>query len=96
MRKTVRGIIDCEVSIELIKQRLLNHSKTAQQGTSLTELAYKAVEGYSMTKKKMPPSRRLAGLSMDDLRDFLKQASGGNVYPIDKELHLLFDRLDRD
>jgi Ca2+-binding EF-hand superfamily protein len=25
LRKTVRGIIDCEVSIELIKQRLLNH-----------------------------------------------------------------------
>jgi hypothetical protein len=59
-------------------------------------LAYKAVEGYSMAKKKMPASRRLAGLSMDDIRDFLKQASGGNVYPIDKELHLLFDRLDRD
>jgi hypothetical protein len=96
LRKTVRGIIDCEVSIELIKQRLLNHSKTAPHGTSLTELAYKAVEGYSMTKKKMPASRRLAGLSMDDIRDFLKQASGGNVYPIDKELHLLFDRLDRD
>lgn len=25
LRRTVRGIIDCEVSIELIKQRLLNH-----------------------------------------------------------------------
>ena len=36
------------------------------------------------------------GLSIDDIRDFLKHASGGNVYPVEKELQLLFDRLDRD
>ena len=36
------------------------------------------------------------GLSMDDIRDFLKHASGGNVYPVEKELQLLFERLDRD
>lgn len=33
---------------------------------------------------------------MDDIRDFLKHASGGNVYPVEKELQLLFERLDRD
>ena len=59
-------------------------------------MAFKAIEGYSTQKKKMPASRRLAGLTMDDLRDFLKHSSGGNVYPVDKELQLLFDRLDRD
>lgn len=30
LRKAVRGIIDCEVSIELIKQRLINHNKAFQ------------------------------------------------------------------
>ena len=75
--------------MELIKQRLVKQS-------SGSEMSFKAIEGYSMAKKKLPPSRRLPGLSMEDFRDFLKHASGGNVYPVDKELHLLFDRLDRD
>jgi Ca2+-binding EF-hand superfamily protein len=92
LRRAVRGVIDCEVSIELIKQRLVNFAK----GQSLTESAYKAVEGYSTSRKKLPASRRAAGLSIDDLRDFLKHASGGNVYPVEKELQLLFDRMDRD
>ncbi len=98
LRKTVRGIIDCEVSIELIKQRLLNHNKafSNSNGASQTEMAFKAVEGYSTQKKKLPPSRRLAGLTLEDFRDFLKHSSGGNVYPVEKELQLLFDRLDRD
>jgi hypothetical protein len=91
LRKAVRGIIDCEVSVELIKQRLLKQSSGGG-----SEMSFKAIEGYSMAKKKMPASRRLPGLSMEDFRDFLKHASGGNVYPVDKELHLLFDRLDRD
>ena len=59
-------------------------------------MSFKAIEGYSTQKKKMPASQRLAGLTLDDLRDFLKHASGGNVYPVEKELQLLFDRLDRD
>ena len=59
-------------------------------------MAYKAIEGYSMAKKKQPLNRRYAGLSLDDFRDFLKHASGGNVYPVEKDLQLLFDRLDRD
>jgi hypothetical protein len=98
LRKAIRGIIDCEVSIELIKQRLLNHHKAFQGGqSSQTEMAFKAVEGYSMTKKKGgAQARRQLGLSIDDIRDFLKHASGGNVYPVEKELNLLFDRLDRD
>lgn len=98
LRRAVRGIIDCEVSIELIKQRLLNFGKSlsGKGSSSHTENAYKAVEGYSMARKKLPPSRRLPGLTLDDIRDFLKQASGGNVYPIEKELQLLFERLDRD
>lgn len=49
-------------------------------------MAFKAIEGYSTQKKKMPASQRLAGLTFDDMRDFLKHASGGNVYPVDKEL----------
>ncbi len=98
LRRAVRGIIDSEVSIELIKQRLINHNKafSGSAGSSATEQAFKAIEGYSMTKKKMPLGRRTMGLSMEDLRDFLKHASGGNVYPVEKELQLLFDRLDRD
>jgi hypothetical protein len=59
-------------------------------------MAFRAIEGYSTEKKKLPASRRLAGLTLDDMRDFLKHSSGGNVYPVDKELQLLFDRLDRD
>ena len=59
-------------------------------------MAYKAIEGYSTSKKKMPLGRRPLGLILDDIRDFLKHASGGNVYPLEKELQLLFDRLDRD
>lgn len=98
LKRAMRGIIDCEVSIELIKQRLLSNGKAFASGggASQTEMAYKAVEGYSMNKKKMPSGRRAVGLSMDDFRDFLKHASGGNVYPIEKDLQLLFDRFDRD
>ena len=59
-------------------------------------MAYKAVEGYSTQKKKQPASKRLPGLTIDDFRDFLKHSSGGNVYPVEKELQLLFDRMDRD
>ena len=59
-------------------------------------MAFKAIEGYSMARKKMVSSKRPIGLTADDIRDFLKQASGGNVYPVEKELQLLFDRLDRD
>jgi len=59
-------------------------------------MAYKAVEGYSMGRKKLSSSKRLSGLTADDIRDFLKHASGGNVYPVEKELQLLFDRMDRD
>ncbi len=39
-----------------------------------------------MSRKKLPGSRRPMGLTMDDIRDFLKHASGGNVYPVEKEL----------
>lgn len=96
LRRTVRGVIDCEVSIELIKQRLLQFGKSFSGGQSLTEMAYKAVEGYSMGRKKLSTSKRPSGLTADDIRDFLKHASGGNVYPVEKELQLLFDRMDRD
>lgn len=98
LKRTVRGIIDCEVSVELIKQRLINHHKAFQggNGSSQCEMAFKAVEGYSMSRKKMVGSKRPMGLTTDDIRDFLKHASGGNVYPVEKELQLLFDRLDRD
>ena len=34
IRKTVRGIIDCEVSIELIKQRLINHKQGFSQAAA--------------------------------------------------------------
>ncbi len=33
LKRTVRGIIDCEVSIELIKQRLLNHKQAFSGST---------------------------------------------------------------
>ena len=88
LRRTIRGIIDCEVSIELIKQRLLtqNQRMLHQSSSSLSENAYKAIEGYSTSRKKLPPNRRAMGLSVDDIRDFLKIASGGNVYPVEREL----------
>ena len=98
LRRAVRGIVDCEVSVELIKQRLLNHNRAFQGGAvgaSQSETAYKAIEGYATSKKKAG-GKRVPGLSSDDIRDFLKHASGGNVYPVEKELQLLFDRLDRD
>jgi len=49
-----------------------------------------------MGRKKTILSKRPIGLTIDDIRDFLKHASGGNVYPVEKELQLLYERLDRD
>ena len=59
-------------------------------------MAYKAIEGYATSRKKTAGKSGRSGLSMEDVRDFLKHASGGNVYPVEKELQLLFDRMDRD
>jgi Ca2+-binding EF-hand superfamily protein len=69
-------MIDCEVSVEMIKQRL---SKLA---SSQLEKLYKSID------------RESKGLvSLKDLRSFLED---NNHFPNEKELQLLFERMDKD
>eukprot|EP00347_Sterkiella_histriomuscorum_P013526 403364375 len=76
LRRGIRGLVDCEVSIELIKQRLYNKIRLN------CESAFHQID-----------QRGKGMVTIDDLRDYLKSA---NVFAVEKELQLLFQRIDKD
>ena len=75
IKRFVRGFVECEVSMELIRQRIVNKLGIKP------ESAFAAIDadekGY---------------LQAADIRAFLK---GLNMYPSEKNLNLLFLRLDK-
>ncbi|CDW89806.1 ef hand family protein [Stylonychia lemnae] len=76
LKRTIRGLVDCEVSIELIKQKIYQKLRLN------CESAFQQID------------RRGKGMvTIDDLRNYLKS---GNVFAVEKELSLLFTRLDKD
>lgn len=76
LKKFIRGFIECEVSIELIRQRIMN--KIAVKPGA-------AFAAMDVDNKEY--------LTLDDFRNFIKSV---NMYPIEKNLSLLFERFDRD
>lgn len=76
LKKFIRGFVECEVSIELIRQRITNklHIKP--------DFAFGACDKDSK-----------GYLTIDDLRNF---CTANNLYPIERDLKLLFQRLDKD
>ena len=69
-------MIDCEVSCELIKQRIYNKLRLK------CDAAFKCLD-----------QRGKGALTLDEIRTFLKQS---NLYPVERELQLLFERFDKD
>lgn len=68
--------MDCEVSIELIKQRLYQKIRLG------CEAAFHTLD------------RKGRGMvTLEDLREFLKS---GNVFAVERELQILFQRFDKD
>jgi Ca2+-binding EF-hand superfamily protein len=76
LKQFIRGFVECEVSIELIRQRIQN------QMFVKPNVAFNAIDSDSK-----------GYLTIEDLREFLKQV---NMYPIEKNLSLLYKRLDKD
>ena len=72
----LRGFVDCEVSIELVRQRICNKIKLNN------DTAFGAMDELQR-----------GVLSIDDFRNFIKKA---NLYPVEKNLSLLFERFDKD
>jgi Ca2+-binding EF-hand superfamily protein len=72
----VKGFVDCEVSIELVRQRICNKIRI-NHFTS-----FGAIDEANR-----------GTLSIDDVRTFMKKL---NLYPIEKDLGLLFERMDKD
>lgn len=70
LKKFIRGFVECEVSIELIRQRIINKLQINP------ELAFsvcdKQTKGY---------------VTLEDIRAFCKN---NNMYPIERDLKLLF------
>lgn len=76
LKKFIRGFVECEVSIELIRQRIMN--KLSIKPEAAFQACDPMQKGY---------------IELDDLRGFLKLQ---NMYPIEKNLKLLFERFDKD
>ena len=72
----IKGYIDCEVSIELVRQRICNKLKINNY------TAFAAIDEFGR-----------GSYTIDDFRSFIKKA---NLYPIEKDLSLLFERFDKD
>jgi hypothetical protein len=76
LKRFIKGYVDCEVSIELVRQRICNKIKI----NNFT--AFSAIDEFNR-----------GTLTIDDFRNFIKKA---NIYPIEKDLALLFERFDKD
>lgn len=76
LKRFIRQFCECEISIELIRQKILN--KLAIR----PDAAFNAID-----------SQGKGYLTLDDVRDFLRSQ---NIYPSEKNLGLLYDRLDRN
>ena len=72
----IKGFVDCEVSVELVRQRISHKIKINN---------YKAFQSMDEFSR--------GTLNIDDFRNFLKKL---NLYPIEKDLGLLFERFDKD
>jgi hypothetical protein len=72
----IKGYVDCEVSIELVRQRICNKIKINNFS------AYAAMDELSK-----------GAIDIGDIRKFMKKL---NLYPIEKDLSLLFERMDKD
>jgi len=70
----IKGFVDCEVSIELVRQRICNKIKISNFA------AFAAMDVLSR-----------GVVDINDIRSFLKKL---NLYPIEKDLSLLFERMD--
>ena len=71
----IKGFVDCEVSIELVRQRISNKLRINNY------TAFSAMDAFGR-----------GCLSVDDFRNFIKKA---NIYPVDKNLLLLFERFNK-
>lgn len=76
LKRFIKGYVDCEVSIELVRQRICNKIKM----NNFT--AFTALDEFNR-----------GALVIDDFRSFIKKA---NIYPIEKDLGLLFERFDKN
>jgi Ca2+-binding EF-hand superfamily protein len=76
LKKFLRGFVECEVSVELIRQRIMNKLRIKP------DLAFSACDKDSK-----------GVLTVDDIRNFCK---ANNMYPIERDLRLMFQRLDKD
>lgn len=72
----IKGFVDCEVSIELVRQRICNKIRVNMV------TAFASIDVNSR-----------GTLSLVDFRAFMKKL---NLYPIEKDLQMLFERLDKD
>ena len=76
IKKFIRGFVECEVSIELIRQRIMNKLQIKP------DLAFSVID------------RQAKGyMTAEDIKAFCKS---NNMYPIERDLKLLFQRLDKD
>ena len=76
LKKFLRGFVECEVSVELIRQRIMNKIQIKP------DLAFSACDKDAK-----------GVLTIDDIRGFCKT---NNMYPIERDLRLMFNRLDKD
>jgi Ca2+-binding EF-hand superfamily protein len=76
LRLFIKGYIDCEVSIELVRQRICNKLRINNY------TAFNAMDEFGRGQ-----------LMIEDFRTFIKK---GNLYPIEKDLALVFERFDKD
>lgn len=74
LKTHLKGMIDCEVSIELIKQRIYNKLRMN------CDQAFKSLASNGIIR-------------VEDIRNFLKSL---NIFPMERELQLLFERFDKD
>jgi Ca2+-binding EF-hand superfamily protein len=72
----IKAYVDCEVSIELVRQRIANKIKINHY------TAFAAMDELNRGQ-----------LVVSDFRNFMKKL---NLYPVEKDLSLLFERFDKD
>ena len=76
LKRFIKGFVDCEVSVELVRQRICNKLR---------------INNYTAFNTMDELGR--GSLTLDDFRSFIKKA---NMYPIEKDLMLVFERFDKD
>jgi len=76
LKTYIKAYVDCEVSIELVRQRICNKIKINHY------TAFAALDELNR-----------GSLSINDFRGFLKKL---NLYPVEKDLSLVFERFDKD